>query len=345
MTHRTTSPWTRRLLAATIGLVMAASTVPAHAAHVGAPVPADAPVNAAGAADHSTLRSTLTEIRRERPELDVDVRTTGMVAVPATTALPNKPVAAVSSTRAALRANGPSAIKTHYVPSKQTPNGMGEALLAYPADKVPVPRPTVLMIAGWGSEFKTLQWLGQRLATHGYVAVMIHPPFKLDWPPRRATALKVAAEWMSTSSPIAPRIDPQRVALYGYSMGGGAVLRASTMIPGLKAVVSAYPWDTKVNFPENRVPTVIMASQDDPTAPPRKFADFMFASMGKAKRAYVEVPVGGHHAPSSTNPHVSETTLIWLGRHLLGDKRYSSLLCPGPGKAEGYSTYAATCPM
>ncbi|WP_116112911.1 dienelactone hydrolase family protein [Austwickia chelonae] len=344
MTHRATSLWPRRLLAATLGLIMASSAVPAHAADAGSsPIPT--PASASTTVDQAALRSTLTTIQRENPGWHADAAAAGMVAVPATTPLPNKPVSSISSTRAALRTNGPLAIKTLHVPSKQTPKGMGEALFAYPADKVPAPRPTVLMIAGWGSEFKTLQWLGQRLATHGYVAVMIHPPIKLDWPPRRATALKVAAQWMSTSSPIAQRIDPKRVALYGYSMGGGAVLRASTMIPGLKAVVSVYPWDTKVDFPENRVPTVLMSSADDPTAPPRKFSDFMYASITKAPKSYVEVPTGGHHAPSSTNPHVSETTLIWLGRHLLGDRRYSSLICPGPGQAEGYSTYGATCPM
>ncbi|MBW3085759.1 hypothetical protein KEM60_01967 [Austwickia sp. TVS 96-490-7B] len=263
------------------------------------------------------------------------------------------PVAPAHTTRVpgasgtqALRVDGPYAYESLAVAARKTPKGMAEAEFVWPDDDSGRPRPAVVMIAGWSSEMTSLRWLGQRLASHGYVVMMIQPPLRTHFPAERATALQVATQWLTTGSPVADRVDPQNLALYGYSMGGGAVLRAATAMPKFKAVVSAFPWDPSPSFTTNTAPTLVLASKDDTTASLNKYASPIYTSLvNSPERAIAVFPSGGHHIPSSPDGRVSEMTLAWLGRFLAGDARYSRFLCPGPTVGPQYAEYRATCPM
>jgi alpha-beta hydrolase superfamily lysophospholipase len=108
-------------------------------------------------------------------------------------------------------------------------------------------------LLGWGSAFT---YLGDHLASRGYVVVAIDHrddlPGPLD-PLKSALAFRsadqlatIAALRRWSSDPqhfLHGRIDTDRIALVGYSMGGfGALQTAGQQDPGLKGVVAIAPW-------------------------------------------------------------------------------------------------------
>lgn len=120
--------------------------------------------------------------------------------------------------------------------------------------------PVVVMshgLLGWAS---ALTYLGEHLASRGYVVVAIDHqdelPTGLD-PLKGATAFRpldqsavIAALRRWSADPgnfLHDRIDPERIAIVGYSMGGygavrSAVAASSASVRGLRAVVAIAPF-------------------------------------------------------------------------------------------------------
>src|SRR4029077_18476056 len=79
--------------------------------------------------------------------------------------------------------------------------------------------------------------------------------------------MAAALTYLTGSSPVAGRIDRNRTALMGHSMGGGGTMQATQQVSGLDAAVPLTPWHTTKSFPNDRVPTAIIGSQNDNIAP------------------------------------------------------------------------------
>lgn len=248
-------------------------------------------------------------------------------------------------TKESLRADGPYTVETMTMTGSQTPWGFAGAQFTWPVG-VPVgPRPTVVLMPGFASEPASLAWLVKRLASHGYVVALVEPPTRLDGPAARAQALRVALPWLLAESPVASRTDPSRVALFGFSMGGGGVLDAAAdpTVP-VKAVVAAFPWNTRKTFPSLSAPTLVLAGQGDAVAVPEWFAIPIYQGLtGTPHKAFAHVSNAYHTLVKTPDPRISEMTMAWLGRFLLDDARYSAFLCPGPTVGTDYHAYEATC--
>jgi hypothetical protein len=122
---------------------------------------------------------------------------------------------------------------------------------------------------GYTASSSSLAWYGRRLASHGFVVLVIDTNSRYDQPNSRATQLLAAADWLSSSSPpsaVRARLDSSRMAVSGHSMGGGGSLAASNSRSSLRASVPLTAWHTTKTWSSNRVPQLIVGAQNDSTA-------------------------------------------------------------------------------
>ena len=85
------------------------------------------------------------------------------------------------------------------------------------------PHPAVVVATGGlaTGSVEAYRWAGERLAAGGYAALVA--TYRAPSPYSDADDLTVAIDWLASS----PRIDPQRLAIWGHSRGGiGALLTA-----------------------------------------------------------------------------------------------------------------------
>lgn len=92
------------------------------------------------------------------------------------------------------------------------------------------PRPLVLLSHGFGGAARQMTWLGEALARAGYVAVAVdHPgtngvdgitPAGAYAPWERAADLHLALDRVLADARLGPRVDRQRIAVAGFSIGG-----------------------------------------------------------------------------------------------------------------------------
>jgi predicted dienelactone hydrolase len=121
--------------------------------------------------------------------------------------------------------------------SFQTP---GVAVRDAPADKGAAPYPLVVMAHGYSGTPVAMSWLAENLASKGYVVVAAHhddPPYAnkagfvgpVLWRPLDIAfvAHTVQARIRAGDALFADLVDPDRVVLAGYSMGGYGVITAA----------------------------------------------------------------------------------------------------------------------
>ena len=81
--------------------------------------------------------------------------------------------------------------------------------------------------------------MGPWLASHGFVVIGIETNSRNDFDTARGTQLLAALDYLTQQSPVRNRVDPNRLAVAGHSMGGGGALSAAIRRPSLKAAVGA----------------------------------------------------------------------------------------------------------
>jgi len=86
-------------------------------------------------------------------------------------------------------------------------------------------------------------------------------------PGERADQLQAAVNYLVDTSTVRNRIDRNRLAVAGHSMGGGGSIEAARDNAALQAVVAFQPWHTTTNWSGVRVPTMIHGAENDSIAP------------------------------------------------------------------------------
>src|SRR5690606_16373952 len=121
----------------------------------------------------------------------------------------------------------------------------------------------IALSPGFTASWSSISWLGPRLASQGFVVVGIETNTRLDQPYQRGQQLNAALDWAVNSAPAAAkaRIDGNRRAVGGHSMGGGGTLEASRARPSTKAGVPIAPWNTTKGWSDVRVPQAIIGGQ------------------------------------------------------------------------------------
>lgn len=211
----------------------------------------------------------------------------------------------------------------------------------------------IAVVPGFLSAESSIQWWGPRLASHGFVVITIATNSGWDQPASRESQLGAALDYViaqsnSSNSPISAMVDPNRVAAMGWSMGGGGSLRLASG-GRLVAAIPLAPWHSgSNNFNQIATPTMIIACENDSTAPVASHASpFYNLIPASTEKAFLEINNGGHSCANgggSNGGLLGKYGVSWMKRFIDNDTRYSQFLC-GPNHAANtaISEYRDTC--
>ncbi|GAB3302146.1 lipase [Geodermatophilus aquaeductus] len=251
-------------------------------------------------------------------------------------------------TQASISAtSGPFATASTTVSDFSTP-GFGAASIYYPTTTTQGTFGGVAISPGYTAGRDTVAWLGPRLASQGFVVIVIDTNSRYDQPASRGDQLLAALDYLTGSSAVRTRVDASRLAVVGHSMGGGGTLEAAKDRPSLRAAVPLTGWNTDKTWPEVRTPTLVIGAESDSVAPVSSHSIPFYNSLTNApERAYLELNNASHFAPNSPNTVIAATTIAWLKRFVDTDTRYSQFICPGPSVSlfGDVSDYRNTCPV
>lgn len=252
-------------------------------------------------------------------------------------------------TSASLNATaGPFSVSTQSV-SSLAARGFGSGTIYYPTS---AGRYGVVAISpGFTATESSIAWLGRRLASHGLVVITINTNSTLDQPPSRATQLMAALSHVvnASGSTVQSRVDGQRLAVAGHSMGGGGALIAARENPSLRAAFPLTPWNLSTDFSGVRVPTMIFGADGDTIAAVNVHARPFYASLpASTRKAYAELNGASHFTPNSTNTPIGRYGVTWMKRFVDDDTRYSPFLCGAEHQAYAtglvFDRYQQNCP-
>ncbi|SCF17189.1 Dienelactone hydrolase [Micromonospora coriariae] len=239
--------------------------------------------------------------------------------------------------------NGPFANTSVSVP---TGYGFNGGRIYYPTDTSQGTFGAIAISPGYTALFSAeLAWMGPWLASHGFVVIGIETNSRNDFDTARGTQLLAALDYLTQQSPIRDRVDPNRLAVAGHSMGGGGALSAASRRSSLRAVVGIAPYSPSSNLANDRVPTMIFSGQADTVVTP-SYATGLYNSLpATTKSVYLEVAGADHgFMVGRSNPVMIRTMLPFVKMFIDNDARYSQFLCPLLDSS-GVVTYRSTCPL
>ncbi|MEO6085226.1 MAG: ricin-type beta-trefoil lectin domain protein, partial [Umezawaea sp.] len=224
-------------------------------------------------------------------------------------------------------------------------NGFGGGVIYYPTDTSQGKFGAIAVVPGytatWAAEGA---WMGNWLASFGFVVIGIDTNTRNDWDDARGTQLLAALDYLTQRSSVRDRVDASRTAVMGHSMGGGGAANASLRRPTLKTAIGLAPASFSQNLTTTRVPTMLMAGQNDGTVSPASVKSLYNGIPAGVEKAYVEMAGGAHSFPTSNNPTMMRTIIPWFKIFVDSDARYAQFLCP-LSNMNGISAYQNTCPL
>jgi dienelactone hydrolase len=233
---------------------------------------------------------------------------------------------------------------TAEIPVQNALPGFASGQIYYPTDTSQGTFGAVAIAPGFLSSWGDQSWLGHRIASQGFVVVGINTLTAFDQPASRGDQALAALDNVVRDPRVSSRIDPTRLAVAGWSMGGGAALNAALKRPSLKAAIPYAPWEPRTDWSQVRVPTLVIGGEGDTIAPETQHAEAFYASLG-GEKVYVEINDGGHLFPFFQNVAHAQYMIAWLKRFVDSDTRYDQFLCPGPGAGGAINEYRSTCPL
>jgi dienelactone hydrolase len=216
----------------------------------------------------------------------------------------------------------------HELPATDT---FKEAVYFYPCD-IREPSPAVTLSGGYGNTYRNLQWMAEALAEADYVVLAITPTNiygKVEqWRNAHIEGQKTLVSTnASADSPLAGKINTNKRAIAGFSMGGGATLLAGTELKGeIKALAAFAPFLLKEERNVAPVaPTLILAGERDLLVTNESIVEISSHVVSSAKDHLIASYRNGRHqqwyrAEITTNrDSYKELTIAWFNRYLKGD--------------------------
>jgi triacylglycerol lipase len=246
-------------------------------------------------------------------------------------------------TSASIAADGPFAVSTQTL-ARGSGFGGGTVYSPNAASTYGL----VAFSPGFTATQSSVAVMGRRLATHGFVVVTINTNSPFDFPPSRATQLLAALNAVAalTTGPVAGKVDPNRRAVTGHSMGGGGALIALRQNPlntTLRAGLGLAPWNGDASYPQIRAPAAIIAGSADEVAPLDTHAIPSYNSINQAEKLLAVIRGAGHSfaGENPANQPSSMYQIAWMKRWIDGDARYTPFLV----NDSRLSQFASTAPF
>lgn len=227
-------------------------------------------------------------------------------------------------TQSSIQSDGPFSVSTQNVSGSgfgggtvYTPTAAGQYGL-------------IAVCPGFASAQSSIAAMSRRLATHGFVVVAISTTTTLDLPGSRGNQLlaSLRATQALRTGPVVGKIDTARMAVAGWSMGGGGTIRAVESTPTLKAGTAWAPWALSNDLNGNdTVPLAITGGSSDTVAPPGTFASVFYNAMPRTTQKLLGIIRGAAHTfPTTTSEPNGFTSVAWMKRFVDNDTRYSAFL-------------------
>ena len=149
---------------------------------------------------------------------------------------------------------------------------------------------------------------------------------------------------ITINSPIYNRLDTTRIALGGFSKGGGGAQLAAVANSDVKAIFALYPWldNPTSNDLNHNVPVIIISGELDAIAPPLIHADIHYnLTPQNTNKLKYEVQFASHDVlsgPNGGNGDVGVKVFSWLQTYLIEDSCYCPLLLSPPSTSSEYLT-------
>jgi alpha-beta hydrolase superfamily lysophospholipase len=237
---------------------------------------------------------------------------------------PNPTNASIEATR------GPFATSSTRV-SSFAASGFGGGTIYYPTTTSQGTFGAVAISPGFTASQSSISWMGPRLASQGFVVMTIDTNSRYDQPASRGRQLQAALNHMVQNNTVRNRIDSNRLAVAGHSMGGGGSLSAANSNSDLKAALPLQAWHTTKTWSSLRVPTMIIGAQNDSVASVRSHSiPFYNGIPNSTDKAYLELRGASHFVSNSPNTTQAKYMITWLKRYVDNDTRYQQFLCPQP---------------
>ncbi|RPF20395.1 alpha/beta hydrolase family protein [Myceligenerans xiligouense] len=220
--------------------------------------------------------------------------------------------------------------------------GFGGGTIYYPTTRTDGTFGAVAVVPGYTASESTIEWLGARVASQGFVVFTIDTDTRLDQPRQRGDQLLAALDYLTERSDVADRVDPSRLAVMGHSMGGGGTLEAAKDRPSLKAIIPMTPWNLDKTWGDVEVPMLDFGAEYDTIASPTTHAKPFYNTHG-GEKMYIELNSATHFAPNTNNTTIAKYSIAWLKRWVDNDTRYTQFLCPTPTSWLYIEESASTC--
>jgi hypothetical protein len=225
--------------------------------------------------------------------------------------------------------------------------GYNNVTICYPSDTGQGTFGGVVVMPGFLSLKLQMMWSCDKIASHGFVVAVAETSTVFDFPGQRASQTQAIIRHLSGSgapAAVRERLDTNRWAAAGWSMGGGGALDTGARNnPRIQAVAAWEPWNISTYIGMS-VPTLLVAGSNDLVAPAGTMAEPFYSSIIGAEKYYVELSGQGHFVGSTDNTIQSAATIAWLKRWVDDDTRYDQFLCPAPSGA-GIAEIRQSCPM
>jgi dienelactone hydrolase len=266
-----------------------------------------------------------------------------VLGVPAASAADNPYQLGPDPTTSSVAATyGPFATAQLTVPAG---NGFNGGFIYYPTDTSRT-YGGVAIVPGYTARFVDEEaWMGPRLASFGFVVIGVETNSRNDFDTARGQQLLAALDYLTRTSPVRGRVDPNRLSVVGHSMGGGGALVAATNRPSLKAAVGLAPYLPSGNLSRISVPTMVIAGQNDTVVTP-SYLDGLYPTLpASTPGAFVQIAGVDHLFATKPNTVEMRTLIPWLKIFVDNDTRYSQFLCPSLKDSSGVSRYSARCAL
>ena len=211
--------------------------------------------------------------------------------------------------------------------------------------------PSIIIIPGYANPELSMQAWGPFLASHGIVTMTIGTNNIFQYPNARKDALldaliSLKQENSRPSSPLYSKLDVNKLALAGWSMGGGGAQLAAAEDTTLKAIVALCPWldpnTTNASTVNHNIPIIFVSSELDAIAPPSSHAEIQYQlTPSSTKKLIYEINNAGHTAannPLNAQGDVGRMVLSWLKTYLEDDSCYCTLLLNIPNSSSSHET-------